>query len=116
MRERVRVERARREAAVPARAANQERMAGTEEAPDFFEKDCCACQADLNWAAVRCVCKPKKFYCLRCVRDCKCAPERSTMFYRHSVEELEEKCRRLEELAAAGGAANEVAEPETATA
>jgi histone demethylase JARID1 len=98
MRERVSVERRRREATVPARVGKQERMAGTDEAPDLFEKDCCVCQADLNWAGVRCECKSKKLYCLRCVRECKCAPEKSTMFFRLTVEELEGKCRRLEEL------------------
>ena len=102
MHERVETERARRAAAIPARVGRSERMAGTEEAPDLFEKDCCVCQADLNWAGVRCDCKPKRLHCLRCVRECKCAPERSVMFYRHTVEELEEKCARLEEMARGG--------------
>jgi hypothetical protein len=77
-------------------------MEGTEDAPDLFEKDCARCQADLNWAGVRCECKPKRLYCLRCVKECKCAPERATGFYRHTLEELEEKCARLEALAEGG--------------
>ena len=96
MRERVGKERERLYTAVPSLVAKQERMAGTDEAPDLFERDCCVCQADLNWAGVRCECKAKKLYCLRCVKRCKCVPERSTLFYRHTLEELEEKCRRLE--------------------
>jgi histone demethylase JARID1 len=57
MAERIATESARRAAAVPARVAKQVRMEGTDEAPDLDEKDCCVCQADLNWAGVRCECK-----------------------------------------------------------
>ena len=99
MAERVTIERARRDAATPARVAKTARMAGTDAAPDLFEKDCAVCQADLNWAGVRCECKPKKLYCLRCVRECACKPERSTLFFRHTAEELDAKCARLAELA-----------------
>jgi histone demethylase JARID1 len=99
MAERVAVERARRDAATPARVAKTARMAGTDAAPDLFEKDCAVCQADLNWAGVRCECKPKRVYCLRCVRECACKPERSTLFFRHTAEELDAKCARLAELA-----------------
>ena len=53
MRERVE-EKERRAAAVPSRVGNSVRMAGTDEAPDLFERDCHKCQADLNWAGVRC--------------------------------------------------------------
>ena len=99
MAERVAVEKTRRDAATPARVAKTARMAGTDAAPDLFEKDCAVCQADLNWAGVRCECKPKRLYCLRCVRECACKPERSTLFFRHTVEELDAKCARLAELA-----------------
>ena len=102
MRERVETERRRREDATPSRVAKWRKMEGTEDAPDLFEKDCARCQADLNWAGVRCECKPKRLYCLRCVKECKCAPERATGFYRHTLEELEEKCARLEALAEGG--------------
>ena len=107
MRERVEREKERRAAAVPSRVGNSVRMAGTDEAPDLFERDCHKCQADLNWAGVRCECKPKRLYCLRCVKECGCGPHRSTMFYRHTGEELDAKCARLEELAReAGGVAD----------
>ncbi|EEH60507.1 JmjN/JmjC protein, partial [Micromonas pusilla CCMP1545] len=97
MRERVEVEKARREATfVDATATG---AAEDDDAPDLFEKDCAACRADLHWAGVRCECKPKRLYCLRCVRECKCVPEKSVMFYRHTIEELEGKCARLEALA-----------------
>ena len=102
MAERVAVERARRDAATVgenARVTRTARMAGTDAAPDLFEKDCAVCQADLNWAGVRCECKPKRLYCLRCVRECACKPERSTLFFRHTAEELDAKCARLAELA-----------------
>ena len=98
MAERVQIERERRDAALK-RVAKTARMAGTDLAPDLFEKDCAVCQADLNWAGVRCECKPKKLYCLRCVRECACKPERSTLFFRHTAEELDAKCARLAELA-----------------
>ena len=107
MRERVEREKERRAAAVPSRVGNSVRMAGTDEAPDLFERDCHKCQADLNWAGVRCECKAKRLYCVRCVKECGCGAHRSTMFYRHTEEELDAKCARLEELAReAGGVAD----------
>ena len=107
MRERVEREKERRAAAVPSRVGNSVRMAGTDEAPDLFERDCHKCQADLNWAGVRCECKAKRLYCVRCVKECGCGAHRSTMFYRHTAEELDAKCARLEELAReAGGVAD----------
>ena len=103
MKERVARERERWSNAVPSRVGNQVRMAGTDDAPDLFERDCHKCQADLNWAGVRCECKSKRLYCLRCVKECNCNPHRSTVFYRHTIEELDAKCARLEELAKPSG-------------
>ena len=110
MKERVARERERWSNAVPSRVGNQVRMAGTDDAPDLFERDCYKCQADLNWAGVRCECKSKRLYCLRCVKECNCNPHRSTVFYRHTIEELDAKCARLETLAKeAGGVADRAA-------
>lgn len=106
MRERVEVEKQRRSVLVPEKVLERKvlKMAGTDDAPDLFEKDCSVCQADLNWAGVRCDCKGKKLLCLRCFAkkeymSCRCSNDKNVMFVRNSIEELEEKCLRLESLA-----------------
>jgi len=81
------------------------RMEDTVEAPDFNERDCTTCKADLNWAAVACSCSFHKgrgyAYCLRCVKACDCDAVERTCYYRHAVQELRDKVTELRRLAAA---------------
>ncbi len=78
------------------------RMEGTPEAPDFNERDCTMCLADLNWSCVTCACTFAKncgyTYCLRCVKACECDATKRTMFYRETLDELDEKVAALEKL------------------
>ena len=78
-------------------------MENTTEAPDFNERDCTTCLADLNWSCVTCACTFAKSrgyaYCLRCVKACECEAEKRTLFFRNTLDELREKVRTLENLA-----------------
>jgi histone demethylase JARID1 len=78
------------------------RMENTLEAPDFNERDCTTCLADLNWSCVACSCTFGKgrgyAYCLRCVKACDCDKDKRTLFYRNTLDELQEKVSHLEKL------------------
>ena len=102
MRVRVKEEDERRTAAKRS-VAHEVRMENTTEAPDFNERDCTTCLADLNWSCVTCACTFAKSrgyaYCLRCVKACECEAEKRTLFFRNTLDELREKVRTLENLA-----------------
>lgn len=101
MRARVDEEKARR-ASAKDDVGQETRMEDTPEAPDFNERDCTTCLADLNWSCVTCACTFAKnrgyTYCLRCVKACECDATKRTMFYRETLDELDEKVAMLEKL------------------
>lgn len=101
MKERIDTEKERRSAAASS-IERKVRMENTPEAPDFNERDCTTCLADLNWACVTCACSFAKgrgyAYCLRCVKACDCTADKRTLFYRNTIEELREKVSALEKL------------------